>query len=109
MIRNRVLKPYGSTGVQEAINAAFFKLLKMIVVYTVEDPEKLSDHKGRILPDARLVPEGTTARELAYLIHTELGESFIYAIDCRSKVRRGEDYILKDRDVISIVSAKKRA
>jgi len=109
MIRDKVLKPYGSTGVQEAINTAFFKLLKMIVVYTVEDPEKLSDHEGRILPDARLVPEGTTARELAYLIHTELGEGFIYAIDCRSKVRRGEDYILKDRDVISIVSAKKRA
>jgi len=109
MIRDKVLKPYGSTGVQEAINAAFFKLLKMIVVYTVEDPEKLSDHEGRVLPDARLVPEGTTARELAYLIHTELGESFIYAIDCRRKVRRGEDYVLKDRDVISIVSAKKRA
>ncbi|RLI13278.1 redox-regulated ATPase YchF [Candidatus Bathyarchaeota archaeon] len=109
MIRERVLKPYGSTGVQEAINAAFFKLLRMIVVYTVEDPEKLSDHEGRILPDARLVPEGTTAKELAYMIHTELGESFIYAIDCRSKVRRGEDYVLKDRDVISIVSAKKRA
>ncbi|RJS84663.1 redox-regulated ATPase YchF [Candidatus Bathyarchaeota archaeon] len=109
MIRERVLKPYGSTGVQEAINAAFFKLLKMIVVYTVEDPEKLSDHEGRILPDARLVPEGTTAKELAYMIHTELGESFICAIDCRSKVRRGEDYVLKDRDVISIVSAKKRA
>ena len=109
IIRERVLQRHGTTGVQDAINAAFFKLLRMIVVYTVEDPEKLTDHDGRVLPDARLVPEGTTARELAYLIHTELGESFIYAIDCRSKVRRGEDYVLKDRDVISIVSAKKRA
>ena len=109
MIRERVLRRQGTTGVQEAINAAFFKLLNMIVVYTVEDPEKLTDHQGRVLPDARLVPNGTTARELAYSIHTELGESFIYAIDCRKKVRRGEDYILKDRDVISIVSAKRRA
>jgi len=109
IIREKVLRRYETTGVQEAINTAFFKLLKMIVVYTVEDPEKLTDHNGRVLPDARLVPEGTTARELAYLIHTELGESFIYAIDCRSKVRRGEDYVLKDRDVISIVSAKRRA
>jgi len=108
MIRERVLKRYGETGVQEAINTAFFKLLKMIVVYTVEDPEKLTDHNGRVLPDARLIPEGTTARELAYSIHTELGESFIYAVDCRSKVRRGENYVLKDRDVISIVSAKRR-
>ena len=109
MIRERVLRRHGTTGVQEAINAAFFKLLNMIVEYTGEDPEKLTDHQGRVLPDARLVPNGTTARELAYSIHTELGESFIYAIDCRKKVRRGEDYILKDRDVISIVSAKRRA
>jgi len=109
IIRERVLQRHGTTGVQEAINTAFFELLKMIVVYTVEDPEKLTDHNGRVLPDARLVPSGTTARELAYSIHTELGENFIYAIDCRSKVRRGENYVLKDRDVISIVSAKRRA
>ena len=108
-IRNKVLKPYGTTGVQEAINEAFFKILNMIVVYTVEDVEKLSDHNGRVLPDARLVPRGTTARELAYKIHTELGQSFIYAIDARSKMRRGEDYVLQDRDVISVVSAMKRA
>jgi hypothetical protein len=109
IIRDRVLSRFGMTGVQEAINTAFFKLLGMIVVYTVEDPERLTDHNGRVLPDARLVPNGTTARELAYIIHTELGESFIYAIDCRSKVRRGEDYVLKDGDVISIVAAKRRA
>jgi len=109
LIREKSLQRYGTTGVQDAINAAFFELLDMIVVYTVEDVEKLSDHNGRVLPDARLVPRGTTARELAYRIHTELGESFIYAIDVRSKRRRGEDYILKDRDVISVVSAKRRA
>ena len=70
--------------------------------------ERLSDHNGRVLPDARLVPRGTTAKELAYKIHTELGESFIHAIDARSRRRRGEDHILEDRDVISVVSAKKR-
>jgi ribosome-binding ATPase YchF (GTP1/OBG family) len=109
LIRERVLLKYGSTGVQEAINMAFFKLLNMITVYPVEDVEHLTDHNGRVLPDAYLVPYGTTARELAYLIHTELGESFIYAVEAREKKRVGEDYTLKDRDVISIVSAKKRA
>jgi len=109
IIRERVLAKFGGTGVQEAINAAFFKLLKMIVVYPVEDPERLTDHNGRVLPEARLVTQGTTARELAYKIHTELGESFIYAVDARTKRRLGEDYVLKDGDVISIVSAKKRA
>jgi len=109
IIRERVLARFGGTGVQEAINAAFFKLLKMVVVYPVEDPERLTDHNGRVLPEARLVTQGTTARELAYKIHTELGESFIYAVDARTKRRLGEDYVLKDGDVISIVSAKKRA
>jgi len=108
IIRERILLRFGSTGVQEAINMAFFQLLNMIVVYPVEDPERLCDHEGRVLPDAYLVPYGTTARDLAYMIHTELGESFIYAVDAREKRRVGENYILKDRDVISIVSAKKR-
>ena len=107
-IKERILKRFGGTGVQEAINLAFYKLLNVIVVYTVEDVEKLSDHYGRVLPDARVVPKGTTARELAYKIHSELGEGFIYAVEARSKRRLGEDYVLKDGDVISIVSAKKR-
>jgi len=108
-IKEKILMKYGSTGVQDAINTAYFKLLNMIVVYPVEDVEKLSDHKGRVLPDAYVVPYGTTARQLAYLIHTEIGEGFIYAIEAREKKRIGENYMLKDRDVVSIVSAKKRA
>jgi ribosome-binding ATPase YchF (GTP1/OBG family) len=108
-IREKILLKFGSTGVQEAVNMAFFKLLNMITVYPVEDLEHLADHNGRVLPDAYLVPYGTTARQLAYIIHTELGEGFIYAIEARERKRVGEDYILKDRDVISIVSAKKRA
>jgi ribosome-binding ATPase YchF (GTP1/OBG family) len=81
----------------------------MITVYPVEDVEHLTDHTGRVLPDAYLVPYGTTARQFAYIIHTELGEGFIYAVEAHEKKRVGEDYILKDRDVISIVSARKRA
>jgi len=108
-IKERILIPFGTTGVQEAINAAYFKLLNCIVVYPVEDVEKLSNHKGEVLPDAYIVPYGTTARQLAYLIHTELGDNFIYAVEAREKKRIGEDHVLKDRDVITVVSAKKRA
>jgi ribosome-binding ATPase YchF (GTP1/OBG family) len=107
-IQENILYKFGSTGVQKAINTAFLELLQMVAVYPVEDCEHLSDHKGRVLPDVYLVPSGTTARQLAYIIHTELGDSFIHAIDIRGKNRIGEDYVLKDRDVISIVSAKKR-
>jgi len=108
-IRERILLRFGSSGVQEAVNMAFFKLLGMIVVYPVEDAERFADHRGRVLPDAYLVPYGTTAREFAYRIHTELGEGFIYAVDVRTKRRLGEDYVLKDRDVVKIFSAKARA
>jgi hypothetical protein len=108
-VREKVLQKNGSTGVQDALNTAYFKLLNMITVYPVEDLEHLSDHNERILPDVYLVPNGTTARQFAYIIHTELGESFLYAVDARDRRRIGEDAVLKDRDVISIVSTKKRA
>ena len=108
-IREKVLLKNGSTGVQEAVNTAFYKLLNMITVFPVEDLEHLSNHDGKVLPDAYLVPYGTTARQLAYLIHTELGQGFIYAVEAREKKRVGEDYLLKDRDVLSIVSAHRRA
>ncbi|KSW11425.1 translation-associated GTPase [Pyrodictium occultum] len=104
-IRERVLRKWGSTGVQDAINRAFLELLDMIVVYPVEDANKYSDSRGRILPDAYLVPRGTTARELAYMIHTDLGRTFLYAINVKTKIRVGEDYVLQDNDVIKIVAA----
>ncbi len=107
-VKEKILKTNGSSGVQEALNTAYFKLLDMITIYPVEDLEHLSDYNGRVLPDAYLVPKGTTAHLFAYIIHSELGESFLYAVDARDKRRIGEDAILKDRDVISIVSAKKR-
>jgi hypothetical protein len=108
LVKERILTKFGSTGVQEVINLSFFKLLNMIVVYPVENLEYLSDHNGRVLPDAYLVPYGTTARQLAHIIHTELGESFIHAVEAHERKRIGEKYVLKDRFVISIVSAQKR-
>jgi ribosome-binding ATPase YchF (GTP1/OBG family) len=108
-IREKILKTNGSTGVQEALNTAYYKLLDMITVYPVEDLEHLADHNGRVLPDVYLVPKGITAHNFAYIIHSELGDNFLYAVDARDKRRIGEDAVLKDRDVISIVSTKKRA
>ncbi|MCW4025199.1 MAG: redox-regulated ATPase YchF [Candidatus Bathyarchaeota archaeon] len=107
-IREKIMQTNGSTGVQEAINTAYLKLLDMITVYPVEDAEHLTDHNGRVLPDAYLVPNGTTAHQFAYIIHTELGNSFLYAINARDKRRIGEDTTLKDKDVISIISTQKR-
>ena len=107
-LTRKLLKTWGSTGVQQVIEKAIYELLELIVIYPVEDENKLTDKKGNVLPDAFLVPKGTTAREFAYIIHTDLGETFIHAVDVRTKRRVGEDYVLKDRDVIRIVAAKGR-
>ena len=108
MIREKVLGRCGTTGLQEVINAAFFRLLESIPVYPVEDAEKLTDHQGRVLPDCYLVPRGTTTKQFAGLIHSELAESFIFAIDARTKRRLGDSHVLKENDIIQIVSAKSR-
>ena len=108
MIRDRVLKVQGTTGVQNAINSAFFKLLNMIVVYPVEDPERLTNHDGEVLPDAYLVPRGTTLKQMASMIHTELGAQMLYGVNARDKMRLADTYLLKDGDVVSIVSAAQR-
>ena len=108
MIREKVLGRCGTTGLQEVINAAFFRLLESIPVYPVEDAEKLTDHQGRVLPDCYLVRRGTTTKQFAGLIHSELAESFIFAIDARTKRRLGDDHILEENDIIQIVSAKSR-
>jgi len=107
MIR-ALLKKWGSTGIQQVMDKVIYELLNLIVVYPVDDEHKLTDKKGNVLPDAYLVPKGTTAREFAYVIHTDLGESFIHAIDARTKRRLGEDYALKEGDVIRIVAVKGR-
>lgn len=97
---------FGGTGVQQCLETAAYRLLDQIVVYPVEDETRLTDHEGRVLPDAFMVPKGTTARELAYKVHTELGENFIRAINVRTHRVVGNDYVLQNDDVITIVSRK---
>jgi len=105
-LKEHILKKYGGTGVQNILNKAVFDFLKMIAVYPVHDANSLTDSDGNVLPDVFLVPEGTTAKEFAGVIHTDLMESFVHGIDARTKMRVSDKHVLKDRDVIKIVSAK---
>jgi ribosome-binding ATPase YchF (GTP1/OBG family) len=105
-LRENLLKKYGGTGVQNILNKAVFDFLHMITVYPVHDANTLSDSDENVLPDVFLVPEGTTAKEFAGHIHTDLMESFVHGIDARTKMRISDKHVLKDRDVIKIVSAK---
>ncbi len=98
------MSKFNGVGVQEALNTAVFKVLNNIVVYPVEDINKLTDSKGNILPDAYLVSKGTKALELAYMVHTDLGKGFLHAVLAKGKRRVGGDYELQDGDVIKIVS-----
>jgi ribosome-binding ATPase YchF (GTP1/OBG family) len=91
------------TGVQAIINRVVFDLLDYVVAYPVEDEHKYSDASGRILPDAFLLKNGSTARDLAFAVHSDIGESFLYAIDARTKRRLGEKYALRNDDIIKVV------
>lgn len=102
------MRKYGSTGVQRALNTAVFDVLKMVVVYPVENATRLSDKDGNILPDAYLVRQGTTALELAEMVHTELAKGFIAAFIVNKNKKTGADYRVCDGDVIKIVSAMAR-
>ncbi|MHB1869043.1 MAG: YchF-related putative GTPase, partial [Nitrososphaerales archaeon] len=108
LVQTQVFDFWHETGVQTAVNDAYLRLLKGIVVYPVEDETKFTDKKGNVLPDARIMHLGDTAKDLAFKVHTDLGNSFLYAIDARTGLRVGADYMLKNNDVLKIVSTAKK-
>jgi len=107
-IRKDILGEYMRTGVQFAINVAVFKLLRMNAVYPVADANRLADKHGNILPDVYLMKSGSTVGDLAKDIHSELAKGLLHAIDIRDGLRLPTNYQLKDRDVVSIISASKK-
>lgn len=98
------LKANGTTGIEGVLEQVVFKVLDMIIVYPVEDEHKWMDKEGRVLPDAFLMRRGSNAKDLAYKVHTDLGDNFIRAIDGRTHMAIGHDHVLKDGDVIKIVA-----
>jgi hypothetical protein len=98
------LKAHGSTGVQTVLEDVVFKVLDMMIIYPVEDEHRWTDKQDRILPDAYLMRRGSNAKDLAYKVHTDLGDNFIRAIDGKTHMTIGHDHVLKDNDVIKIVA-----
>jgi ribosome-binding ATPase len=104
MIRKNVLTPFEEgTGVQKILDETVFSLLKHIAVFPA-GVHKLADSEGRVLPDCFLVPEGTTALEFAFKIHSDLGNNFIKALNAKTKLSVGKEHVLKHRDGIEIVT-----
>ncbi len=103
---NDNLARFKVTGVQKCLENATYDLLNQITVYPVEDEGKYTDHFGRVLPDAFLMPRGATAKDLAYRVHSDLGDKFIRAVNAKTKRTVGADYVLLDGDVIKIIANK---
>ncbi|MFC1754319.1 redox-regulated ATPase YchF [Thermoproteota archaeon] len=104
-IKKNVLDIFGTTGVQEVLNAAIFDLLKYIAIHP-GGVGKLEDSEGRVIPDCFLMPEGTTALQFAYKLHTDFGKNFIRAIDVKTKMTVGKEHVLKNLDILEIVAGK---
>ena len=107
-IKKDIMGEYMRTGVQFAINVTVFKLLKMNSIYPVANPEKLSDKKGRVLPDLVLLKDGATVIDLAKEVHSDLTKGLLYAKDLRYNLRVPTNYQLRDRDVICLINASKK-
>jgi len=98
---------HGGTGTQEAIDTAVYDVLDRITVYPVQNESKWTDGTGNVLPDAFLLPRGSTPRDLAYAVHSDIGDGYLHAVDARANRRIAEDHELEAGDVIKIVSTAK--
>ena len=107
-LAKNVLTKIGVTGIQKILNTIIFDIMNLIVVYPVEDESKLCNKGGQVLPDARLLDSSTTAKDLAFTIHQDIGTGFLHAVDAKTKQRIGADHQLKNGDIIKIVSTMSR-
>ncbi|MDI6721063.1 MAG: YchF-related putative GTPase [Candidatus Aenigmarchaeota archaeon] len=102
----KYLEKNGNTGVQECLRKIIFDILGMIVVFPVEDENRWTNKKGEMLPDAFLMKKGSTALDLAYRVHEDIGKRFISAISAKTKRNVSSDYPLQAGDVISIKAGR---
>jgi len=105
---NKIFSKIPSTGIQKILNSAIFDSLNLITVFPVEDESKFTNKEGVVFPDTKLLPQDSTAKDLASLIHADIAKGFLHAIDCKTKQRISGDQKLKHGDVIKIVSTLSR-
>ena len=92
---------FEGTGVQQALETALFEELDAIAVFP--GARKPQDD-GTFLQDCFVLPDGSTAEEFAYFLHTDIGEGFLHAHDVRSQRQIGADTELDHRDVVEITT-----
>ncbi len=99
-----VMESWGGTGVQEALDTVVYDVLDHVTVYPVENETRWTDGQGTVLPDAHLLPAGSTPLDLAYAVHSDIGEGYLYAVDARDGRRIAEDHELDEGDVVKVES-----
>jgi len=107
-LAKNVLTKIGVTGIQKILNTMIFDIMNLIVVYPVEDESKLCNKNGQVLPDARLLSSSSTAKDLAFTIHQDIGNGFLHAVNAKTKQRISADHKLRNGDIIKIVSTLSR-
>jgi ribosome-binding ATPase YchF (GTP1/OBG family) len=98
---------YGGTGVQAALDHAVYDLLEMVTAYPVQDASKWTDAQGNVLPDAFLLEHGSTPVDLAYAVHSDIGDGYLHAVNAKTNREISESYELEEGDVVKIVSTAK--
>ncbi len=104
-IQKKVLEKNDGTGVQKILNTAVFDMLKYIAIYP-GGVNNLVDSQGRTLPDCFLLKPNSTALDFAFKLHTDFGKNFIRAIDVKTKRTVGKDHLLKQGDVVELMTSK---
>jgi len=92
---------FDGTGVQQTLETALFEELEAIAVFP--GARKPQDD-GTFLQDCFVLPDGSTAEDFAYFLHTDIGDGFLHAHDVRSQRRIGADTELDHRDVVEITT-----
>ncbi len=92
---------FGGTGVQQALETALFEELDAIAVFPgARKPQE----DGTFLQDCFVLPDGSTAEDFAYFLHTDIGEGFLHAHNVRSQRQIAADTELDHRDVVEITT-----
>jgi ribosome-binding ATPase YchF (GTP1/OBG family) len=97
------LESYDGTGVQTALEAALFDVLRIVSVFPGSAKGVVTD-EGKVLRDCFLLPPGSTVEDFAYSLHTEIGDGLLHGIDCRSKRQVGATHELEDRAVVELIT-----
>jgi len=94
---------FNGTGVQDAIETALFDELGTKAVFP-GGADAMGDDQGRVMRDCWILPERATTKDLAYHLHSDIGDGLLHAMDCRSGRQIGTGHELDHRDVVELVT-----